>query len=36
MPIDWIISLDKNAPAIQDDRPINEYYLLRRVFARLH
>ncbi len=36
MPIDWIISLDKNAPAIQDDRPVNEYYLLRHTFARLH
>jgi predicted membrane-bound spermidine synthase len=36
MPIDWIISLDKSAPAIQDDRPVNEYYLLRHTFARLH
>ncbi len=36
LPMDWIISLDKNAPALQDDRPINEYYLLRHTFARLH
>jgi spermidine synthase len=36
MPIDWIISLDKKAPAIEDDRPVNEYYLLRHTFARLH
>jgi spermidine synthase len=36
LPIDWIISLDKNAPALEDDRPINEYYLLRHTFARLH
>jgi spermidine synthase len=35
MPIDWIISLDKRAPAIEDDRPVNEYYLLRHTFARL-
>ena len=36
LPIDWIISLDKNAPAMQDDRPINEYCLLREVRAWLH
>jgi spermidine synthase len=36
MPIDWIILLDKKAPAIEDDRPVNEYYLLRHTFARLH
>ena len=36
MPIDWIVSLDKNAPAIQDDRPVNEYYLLRQLRASLH
>jgi spermidine synthase len=35
LPIDWIISLDKNAPALQDDRPINEYYLLRHTRAWL-
>jgi spermidine synthase len=27
--IDWLISADKDAPAVQDDRPINEYDLLR-------
>jgi spermidine synthase len=36
MPIDWIIALDKNAPAMQDDRPVNEYYLLREIRASLH
>ncbi len=36
LPIDWIISLDKNAPALQDDRPVNEYDLLRRTRAWLH
>ncbi|MGC2246058.1 MAG: hypothetical protein WA609_05600 [Terriglobales bacterium] len=36
LPIDWIISLDKNAPALQDDRPVNEYDLLRRLRASLH
>ncbi|MFZ0733051.1 MAG: hypothetical protein WAM79_12055 [Candidatus Sulfotelmatobacter sp.] len=29
LPMDWLISLDKNAPALTDDRPINEYGLLR-------
>jgi spermidine synthase len=29
LPIDWLISLDKNAPALTDDRPINEYGILR-------
>jgi predicted membrane-bound spermidine synthase len=28
-PIDGLIGLDPHIPAIQDDRPINEYYLLR-------
>ncbi len=36
MPIDFIVSLDKNAPAMQDDRPVNEYYLLRTLRASLH
>ncbi|MGA7967283.1 MAG: fused MFS/spermidine synthase [Terriglobales bacterium] len=35
MPIDWIIALDKDAPAMQDDRPVNEYYLLREIRASL-
>ena len=36
VPIDWVISADINAPAMQDDRPINEYDLLRTTGARLH
>jgi spermidine synthase len=36
VPVDWLISADVNAPAIQDDRPINEYYWLRSTGARLH
>lgn len=35
-PIDWLISADKDAPAMQDDIPINEYDLLRSLHARLH
>jgi spermidine synthase len=34
-PIDWLIAADKDAPAMQDDRPINEYDLLRTTRARL-
>jgi len=30
-PIDWLISLDNKAPALTDDRPINEYDLLRAI-----
>jgi spermidine synthase len=30
VPIDWLIAADRNAPAMQDDRPVNEYYLLRK------
>jgi spermidine synthase len=36
MPISFILSLDKNAPAMQDDRPVNEYYLLREIRALIH
>ena len=36
LPIDWIIALDKNAPAMEDDRPVNEYYLMREIRASLH
>ena len=36
VPIDYVISSDINAPAMQDDRPVNEYYLLRSVRALLH
>ena len=31
VPIDWLISFDRNAPALTDDRPINEYALLRLI-----
>jgi len=36
LPIGWLINLDKNAPAMQDDRPVNEYYLLRQMRANKH
>ncbi|SPE43809.1 putative spermidine synthase with an N-terminal membrane domain [Candidatus Sulfotelmatobacter sp. SbA7] len=36
VPIDRLIAMDRNAPAMQDDRPVNEYYLLRSARARLH
>jgi len=36
MPIDYVITADKNAPAMQDDRPVNEYYLLRDARVWLH
>jgi spermidine synthase/MFS family permease len=35
IPIDAVIALDRFAPAMEDDRPINEYYLLRQARARL-
>jgi spermidine synthase len=35
VPVDWLISADVNAPALQDDRPVNEYYWLRATGARL-
>jgi spermidine synthase len=28
-PLDTMIALDPHAPALQDDRPVNEYYLMR-------
>ena len=31
IPMDWLIGLDKSAPALQDDRPVNEYGLLRHI-----
>jgi hypothetical protein len=31
VPIDAIIALDKDAPALTDDRPVNEYYLMRQL-----
>lgn len=36
VPIDRLIAMDRNALAMQDDRPVNEYYLLRSARARLH
>jgi hypothetical protein len=35
VPVDWLISADRNAPAMQDDRPVNEYYWIRATGARL-
>jgi hypothetical protein len=31
-----VIAADVNAPAMQDDRPVNEYDLLRKTGSRLH
>jgi len=36
VPIDWVIAADRDAPTMQDDRPVNEYYLLREAGAWLH
>jgi predicted membrane-bound spermidine synthase len=36
VPIDRVVALDINAPAMQDDRPVNEYDLLRTTGSRLH
>ena len=36
VPIDMVIAADVNAPAMQDDRPVNEYDLLRKTGSRLH
>jgi spermidine synthase len=36
VPIDQLIAMDRNAPAMRDDRPVNEYYLLRSARTRLH
>ena len=33
IPIDSIIAADLHVPALQDDRPANEYYVLRRYFG---
>lgn len=33
VPVDQIVAVDKNAPALQDDRPVNEYGLLRHLLA---
>jgi len=29
IPIDWLVDLNRTVPALQDDRPVNEYGLLR-------
>jgi len=34
--VDQILAADPKAPTMQDDRPVNEYYLLRDVGAWLH
>jgi hypothetical protein len=37
-PLDQMIQLYPNAPAMEDDRPVNEYYYLRRrpaIFGRM-
>ncbi len=36
VPIDVVVGWDINAPAMQDDRPVNEYYMLRDTRAWLH
>jgi spermidine synthase len=36
MPIGWLVGADKDAPAMQDDRPVNEYDLLRTARTWLH
>lgn len=33
--LDQMIALAPNAPALQDDRPVNEYFVLRRLFPRM-
>jgi spermidine synthase len=36
VPLQWLINFDKDAPALQDDRPINEYGLLRTLGFHLY
>ena len=36
VPVSRVVALDSNAPALEDDRPVNEYDLLRTTGARLH
>jgi len=36
VPIGRVIALDSRAPAMEDDRPVNEYDLLRSQGARRH
>lgn len=36
VPIDLLVAMDKDAPALQDDRPVNEYGLLRHIHSSPH
>jgi predicted membrane-bound spermidine synthase len=36
VPISRVVALDSNAPAVEDDRPVNEYDLIRTTGAVLH
>ena len=36
VPISRVVALDSNAPAVEDDRPVNEYDLVRTTGTRLH
>ncbi len=36
VPISRVVALDSNAPAVEDDRPVNEYDLVRTTGAVLH
>ncbi len=36
VPLEYLINFDKDAPALQDDRPINEYNLLRTLGFHLY
>ena len=36
VPVDQIIEFDASAPALEDDRPINEYSLLRSTILKKH
>jgi spermidine synthase len=36
VPISRVVALDSNAPAVEDDRPVNEYDLVRTTGAALH
>lgn len=33
VPVERFIALAPGTPALEDDRPVNEYYLLRRTFG---
>jgi spermidine synthase len=36
LPLDQLIAVSPNTPALTDDRPINEYYVVRRTLRRWH